>query len=136
MGDTSNQYVDVGVMGGFLTLILFIAVIVHCFKRVGSVRRAISGDVAKEKRIWAFGVALFSNLVAFFGISYFDQTIVAWYILLASISGTILAVSREFSSQPSTESGACAPWIPPGLGRDMEPSNAVDVRPTWKRLDV
>jgi hypothetical protein len=37
-------------------------------------------------RLWAFGAAVFAHSVAFMGVSYFDQTIVAWYLLIAIIS--------------------------------------------------
>lgn len=32
-----------------------------------------------------------ANVAAYFGISYFDRTIVAWYALLAMICGTVAA---------------------------------------------
>jgi hypothetical protein len=37
---------------------------------------------------------MFANVVAFFGISYFDQTIVAWYALLAMISAAVVSARR------------------------------------------
>jgi hypothetical protein len=40
------------------------------------------------------GASLFANVVAFFGISYFDQTIVAWYALLAMIYAATISVRR------------------------------------------
>ena len=43
--------------------------------------------------IWGIGASLFANVVAFFGIGYFDQTIIAWYALLAIIAA--IAVSPQ-----------------------------------------
>ena len=54
-------------------------------------RQAAAREKEKKKAlfIWAVGAALFANVIAFFGISYFDQTIVGWYGLLALISATV-----------------------------------------------
>jgi hypothetical protein len=49
------------------------------------------------------GAALFANVVAFFGISYFDQTMVAWYGLLAMIPTAALAHRKRVSPpEPKT----------------------------------
>src|SRR5258708_10699421 len=98
MGDTSNQYVDLGVMGGFGTLVLFILVIVYCFKTLGTARK-VATDSPAAGRVWALGAALFSHLVAFFGISYFDQTIASWYALLAMISAAAVVTAQKSSVQ-------------------------------------
>jgi hypothetical protein len=42
--------------------------------------------------VWTIGAALFSNVVAYFGISYFDQTQIAWFVLLAIISAVPVTV--------------------------------------------
>ncbi|MBZ5539506.1 MAG: hypothetical protein LAN61_03185 [Acidobacteriia bacterium] len=84
--DLANQYVAVGEGSGLIPFIFFLAVIVYGFKYVGLARKAVEGDKRKEFFFWALGAALFSNVIAFFGISYFDQTVVAWYAFLAMIS--------------------------------------------------
>jgi len=87
MFDTSNQYVYQGVTGGLLSLILFIATISRSFRRIGKARESVEGnDRRSEWCLWLLGSALFANVVAFFGISYFDQTRFAWFALLAMIS--------------------------------------------------
>ncbi len=88
MWDSINWYVNEGVEGGLLTLILFVSVIAYCFKRIGTARQAAEsdGDRAKELFIWAIGATLFTNAVSFIGISYFDQSIVMWFAFLALIS--------------------------------------------------
>jgi hypothetical protein len=85
MFDAVNQYVNEGIHGGILKFSLFIAIIALCFRGVGKLRHLHDGRPLKL-RFWAFGVALFAHAVGFFGISYFDQTLVAWYFLLAAIS--------------------------------------------------
>jgi hypothetical protein len=88
MWDVSNQYVATGVSGGLVTFVLFLAVIVYCFKGLGRARKEaeVAGDRARALGFWALGAALFANLVAFFGITYFDQSQIAWYALLAMIA--------------------------------------------------
>ena len=36
--------------------------------------------------MWFLGASLFANLVAFFGVNYFDQSRIAWFLLLAMIA--------------------------------------------------
>ncbi len=88
MWDVTNQYVATGVSGGLVTLILFLAVIVYCFKGLGLARKEAEADAdhARARGVWAMGAALIVNLTAFFGITYFDQTQIAWYALLAIIA--------------------------------------------------
>jgi hypothetical protein len=85
--DLSDQYVGTADTAGLIPFILLLMIIVLGFKYVGRMRRfAQTGeDTKQEFFVWAFGASLFANVVAFFGISYFDQTIVAWYALLALI---------------------------------------------------
>ena len=99
MWDITNQYVGVGLSTGLLPFIFFIAIIVYGFKYLGRGRRSFEGNKNKELWFWALGAALFSNVVAFFGVSYFDQTQVAWYALLAMISA-VAAHREETAAQP------------------------------------
>ncbi len=85
MWDTANQYVSSAVSSGLPGLILFIAVIVYGFKYVGRARRN-APDKKEALFFWALGSALLAHTVSFVGISYWDQTILAWYALLAMIS--------------------------------------------------
>lgn len=94
MWDTANQYVGTCDNSGLLPFLLFIAVLVYGFKFVGRTRRAVAKDKKHSLFIWAIGSALFANVVAFVGISYFDQTVVGWYALLAMISA-VAAVRRK-----------------------------------------
>ncbi len=98
MWDTSNQYVEIGTTGGILTFFLFLAVLVYCFKRLGAARKAARGNVDGQRRLWCLGSALFSHMVAFFGITYFDQTAVYLYALIAMISSsTTMALYSKHS---------------------------------------
>lgn len=90
MWDTSNQYVSEGTRGGLITLLLFIVIILLCFRgvelMVGKMNKINNTSKLGQLRFWALGAALFAHLVAFIGIAYFDQMIVIWYMLLALIA--------------------------------------------------
>jgi len=102
MWDLCNWFVAQAVQGGLLTFVLFVLVIVYGFRRLGRARRAASGDFKKEFFIWAVGAALFSQVCSFFGTSYYDQTIVAWFALLAIISAVtrLPVVQRAKEAEP------------------------------------
>lgn len=99
MWDLSNQYVAVGEVSGLVPLICLLTILVLGFKYLGIARKAAERDRKQEVFIWSIGASLFSNLVAFLGISYFDQTIVAWYALLAIISVVTFA-ARSAQLEP------------------------------------
>jgi hypothetical protein len=85
MWDLSNQFVAEGVTGGLVTFICFIALICMSFSRIGTARKAVEGDLQEEWYLWCLGAALLSHIVAYWGISYFDHTQIAWFALLAMI---------------------------------------------------
>jgi len=99
MWDLSNQFVAEGVTGGLATFICFIAMISMSFGRIGRARKAAQGDRKQEWFLWFLGAALVSHIAAFFGISYFDHTQVAWFALLIMIN--VATVARtESAKQP------------------------------------
>jgi len=107
--DLSDQYVGTADTSGLIPLILFVAILVLGFKYLGRMRHIAETkqDGKQEFFIWAIGASLFANVIAFFGISYFDQIIVAWYALLAMISTVTLpgrsaepAVEAVFAAKP------------------------------------
>lgn len=117
MIDTSNAYVEQGTAGGLLTLMCFLALIAKCFATIGRARKNVSTtDRSTERLYWFIGAALFSHVVAFFGIFYFDQTRVAWLAIVAMIvaaaasqSGALCADSVQdwtFESEPNAEVAA------------------------------
>jgi hypothetical protein len=96
MWDVQNQYVNVGEAGGLLAFIFFILVISRSFKSIGDARKMVEGDKNLEWTLWFLGSALFANVVGFFGVNYFDQSRMIWFLLLAAISavtGPILRTS-------------------------------------------
>jgi hypothetical protein len=106
MWDTCNQYVAVGESSGLIPFLLLLAMIVYGFKYLGRARKSRGTPKKEALFLWAMGAALFANVVAFFGISYFDQTIVAWYGLLAVISTVGFTGTKRMLSKRGTAGSA------------------------------
>jgi hypothetical protein len=87
--DTQNQYVNIGESGGLAAFVLFMTLICRCYKRIGSARKAIAGRKQEEWFLWFLGATLFAHQVAFFGVNYFDQSKMSWFLLIAMISVAI-----------------------------------------------
>lgn len=105
LDDVTNQYIGEGVNGGLITMFLFIAIIVCCFRGVGrTVREMENESRSTQLYLWALGAALFAHVVNYMGVPYFDQNVVNWYLLLAIISTLtgpflFLRQARVLSSQ-------------------------------------
>jgi hypothetical protein len=129
MWDLSNQFVAEGEAGGLATLLCFIAVISICFSWIGKARKASEGDRTKEWSMWLLGAAMFSHVVAFFGVSYWDHMHVVWMALLSIIAvGTIARVA-----QPSHDEVVVPrPWLARALpSRLKSPEPAVPSRRSY-----
>ena len=106
MWDTSNAYVEEGQTGGLLALVFFIAMISQCFGRIGTARKSVEGtDARKEWFLWSLGAALFAHTIAFFGITYFDQTRVAWFATLAMVSAATAPIleAKSLKAEPQID---------------------------------
>lgn len=104
--DLGNQYVAIADQSGLIPLLAFLAIFVFGFKYLGIARIRFQGDRRRQFFIWSFGASLMANVVGFFGISYFDQTIVVWYGILALIGAIYLQrpVQREQKTQAAEAS--------------------------------
>lgn len=118
MWDTANQYVATAVSGGLLSLILFIAIIAYGFKYLGRARAA-AVDKKQALFFWALGVALFAQALSFFGISLWDQSIVAWYTLLAFIGAVAVPQKAQ----------AAAPQL--GTALDRQVATPLNIQPAY-----
>jgi hypothetical protein len=90
MWDTANEYVGTCDNSGLIPFVLLIAILVYGFKYLGRARRAAERDKKRTLFIWSICAALFAHVVSFIGISYWDQTQVAWAALLAMISAIVV----------------------------------------------
>jgi hypothetical protein len=104
MWDQANQFVGEAESGGLATLVCFVLLVSRSFGRLGSGRKLVAGDCKREWLLWLLGVALFSYVISFFGISFSDQSQYAWFSLLAVISAAtrpILQAVPAEDQQPS-----------------------------------
>ena len=53
--------------------------------RIGESRKRSEG-AGREWLYWFLGAALFATVVGFFGVNYYDQSKIGWFVLLAMIS--------------------------------------------------
>jgi hypothetical protein len=94
--DITNQFVSVGVNGGLVSLILYVAFVVRCFQKLGRERKsAVADSFPTEFLIWGMGAALFAHILNLFSVTYFDQMQVAWYLLIALISARPVDLEEE-----------------------------------------
>lgn len=85
--DITNHLLAMGVMGGLPLMFLWIMVLVAAFDAVGkALRQNENASVEQRFFIWTLGAIMFGHIANYFSISYFDQSIVFFYLVLASIS--------------------------------------------------
>ncbi len=95
--DITNHYIKMGVIGGFLLMLLFIGVLVVAFASVGKAMRSRSDEQGDRLFLmWTLGAILFAHTATMMSVSYFDQSIVFLYVILAAIAslGTIAVTTQ------------------------------------------
>lgn len=91
--DLTNQYILEGVRGGFITLLLFIVVLIMAVRTLG--RYSLSVMSAKQQWLgWCFCVSILGHCVAFFGVSYFGQIKLLLYMIFAVV-GLVYEMSNR-----------------------------------------
>lgn len=89
-GDITNQFISQAVRGGLITLVLFVYIVVVAFSGLGRAIRVSRREARRTQLLlWALGCTLFAHIAGFFNVSYFDQNVVSWYLLLAMIATTV-----------------------------------------------
>ena len=88
--DITNNYLAFGFKGGLLAVALFIVLLIRAFRALGEgltvVRHTSPTPMETECLLWGLGCALLVHIVTWFGITYFDQIYVIWFMHLAAIS--------------------------------------------------
>lgn len=98
-GDTTNMFVSEGVRGGVIVFLLFVYIIVAAYSSLGLRMKAERGrSKGVELLLWTIGASIFSHIVSFFGVSYFDQNVVNWYLVLAIV--VAMARCRSTAAPP------------------------------------
>lgn len=89
--DITNHFLAMGVMGGLPLLALFILLLWAAFRGVGA---ALGQDGSQGRQrdflVWTLGAMLFAQVMNFWSISLFDQSVSLFYLILASIGAVHL----------------------------------------------
>jgi len=88
--DITNHYLQLGVVGGLPLMLLFMWMLWLAFASVGRQLRAKSAPSEPPYRdgftVWALGASLFAHAATSISVSYFDQSFVFLYLVLACIA--------------------------------------------------
>ncbi len=85
--DITNQFIAQGISGGLIAMILFVWLIAKCFKSAGTlIRKAERFSYAERFVVWTLGCSVLGHVASFFSVSYFDQIIIFWYMVVAMIA--------------------------------------------------
>lgn len=123
MFDVTNQYVLIGVQGGLVSLLLFLAMIAAAFGAVGRAARSWAHERRDDSRLaWACGASLLVHTVNYISVPYFDQNIVVWYLLLAMIATLGLRAAAPGTAAVAPAQGD--PQAVAGTDGDRAPSFA------------
>lgn len=99
--DITNYYIAFGVMGGLAGMLLMIYIMIVAFRWVGAAIIEFESDhEGRSFMIWAFGAGLFSHAATSISVSYFDQSMMFFWLNIAAISSvySIMLASREEKS--------------------------------------
>ena len=85
LSDITNHYIREGVNGGFVTLALLLVMLYMALRTL--LRLSLPNQKHKQQFLaWCLFVAVLGHCVAFFGVSYFGQITMLWYMTLAMVS--------------------------------------------------
>lgn len=83
LGDVTNELILIAVQGGVATLVLCCATLFVMGRAF--VRLSVRATERTESHLaWCAFVTLLAHFISFFGVSYFGQITMPWYLLLAS----------------------------------------------------
>jgi hypothetical protein len=107
--DMTNLFLQFGVDGGLLAMLLLILALVIAFRRLGQslvVARQVPDGQFSERLLWALSALLIAHIVNFIAITYFDQFNMIWVMQMAAISGVTAELlersrEREIAAVPS-----------------------------------
>lgn len=113
--DITNQFISFGLAAGVGAIVLFIILLKRAFSHLGRALAVVRGDPHSSKEdeflLWGLGVMLVVHIIDWFGITYFDQMYMVWFMQLAAIS----SLAQAFLSRPAAaevEEAVSDPDIP------------------------
>ena len=100
--DVTNQYILEGVRGGFISMVLYIAIIAVSFQRIGKLnKQAIAeGNFPNLINSWSIGVMLFVHITSFLAVSYFGQIINLYWMTIAAAGSLSNESPQNLFSDP------------------------------------
>jgi hypothetical protein len=88
--DITNAYLDLGLKAGVMAMVLFVLLLARAFRRIGQAldlrNRSLGARRESDYLLWGSGCALLVHIFNWFGITYFDQIYVVWFMQLATVS--------------------------------------------------
>lgn len=114
--DITNHYIFVGVTGGLAAMLAFVLIIRRVFQCIGhslAVFDTVNSDHAFF--VWCLGSSLFAHIISMLGVGYFDQVLLAEFILLIVATQTMELSSFDayniVEPVPPTEFAAVSPAL-------------------------
>jgi hypothetical protein len=106
--DITNYYITFAVLGGLLSMLLIIAILLRAFRWVGQLVRDLPDSASEHKFvIWCLGAALFAHAATSISVSYFDQSMMFFWLTVAVISSMHSAAEvAHFAQEPQPEESA------------------------------
>jgi hypothetical protein len=109
--DITNQFISFGLNAGIGSVGLLILVLVLAYsalgRALGSVRSHFHESSETEYLLWGLGVMLAVHIINWFGITYFDQFYVIWFMQLAMISSV---TENAWETGPALEIDEAGAW--------------------------
>ncbi len=114
--DITNQYIAFGIAAGIGSIILFVFLISRAFGQIGRAMVKLKFEPLRSGNsvflVWGLGVMTLVHVVSWFGVSYFDQIYVVWFLELAataSITQNVLQKSPSATMRKRPVSGRLEP---------------------------
>lgn len=98
--DMTNQYLAFGIRGGFVPLMLLVILQLRAFFSLGVAMSFVRDDSThkQEALFWGLGALLASHMVNWFGIAYWDQFYIFYWLHFATIV-SLTSLSFSFNDQ-------------------------------------
>jgi hypothetical protein len=94
--DITNHYVRMAVWGGLPMMLLFIGTLQSAFGLLSKALKPTQDFMMQEQFIiWALGCSLFAHVATMMSVSYFDQSVLFLYLVLAAIASAYTAVRHQ-----------------------------------------
>jgi hypothetical protein len=104
--DITNYYIGFAVVAGLPALLLILAIMWRAFRWVGDIVRRVPQELVGDKfMIWCFGSGLLAHAATSLSASYFDQSLIFFWLNIAVISSMHSVAAVETPSAKRSPSG-------------------------------